>query len=167
MTERAWCYFGCLAQACYREARHIGQVGDGGAKCAIPPTDALAAVAAKCKSKRTVLEGVALWERARLARTTDEVLAPYVDATGLAPAMLPSLFRLPQWRPSYGGEPWACIAESLLKLKDAIDSDATDSAEDLCDMVQGLRHNKGPLVPTPEQWNADAWVRQKWPRLCP
>lgn len=167
MTARAWCYFRCLVQACYRETRHLGPAaGDAGAKCVVPATSAYAVAAEKCKVNRALLDGIGLWERVRSARKTDMVLAPYVEATGLRPSALLAMFVMPSWRRPYGGIPWARIAGVMLELADAIDADNADRAEALCRTAKGLRHNTGPLVPTGAE-PPGAWQRKKWPELCP
>lgn len=165
MTEGIWCYFRCLVQACYREARHIGPLGDQEAKCRVAEDFAVAAT--QCQRNRANLKGLHLWEQTQLARTTAEVLAPYVAASGLAPEELPKLFALPSWQAKYGGDPWACIAEVMLALRVAIDADDAQRAQGLCRKAKGLHHNSGALVPEAEQWQADSKQREKWPQLCP
>lgn len=168
VTDRAFCYFRCLAQACYREARHIGPSDDGAARCRIPATAThLSLAAVKCKDNRALLEDVELWRRAKSESSTDGALRPYVETTGLIPTELPALFRCSRWRNGFGGELWAQIAEALLELKTEIDADAADRAEAVCDRIAQLEHNSGRLVPTAKEWSASKWVQQKWPEVCP
>lgn len=161
---RHWCYFRCLVQAAYREARHIGPPGDQGANCVA--TGEFSMAAELCSRNRTVLKTLDLWKRTDRAGSTDDVLEPYLAHTGLRPEELPAVFRLPGWRPGYGGEPWARIAEVLVKLRDAIDERNEAEAERLCDVAASLRHNSGTLVPSEHRWRADRWQQEKWPELC-
>lgn len=165
MTESAWCYFRCLVHACYREARHIGPPEDPDARC--KATGVFTGAATLCQSNRALLKGLVLWERTELARTTADVLAPYVAASGLPPEQLPRLFNLPAWRRKYGGPLWARIAEVMLELRDAIDLADAPRAQALCELAQGLHHNSGALVPDARRWSTDHWQRKKWPHLCP
>lgn len=166
MTDRAWCYFRCLVQACYREARHVGPPDDDTARCPVtgPYARRYAAVAAKCRANRALLKDTTLWEGVRSARESEVVLGPFVEATDLPPADLPALFRLPFWQRKFGGERWAEIANVMLHLKDAIDKDDDTRAEALCEAARKLKHNTGRLVPEPTTAN---WNREKWPELCP
>jgi hypothetical protein len=163
-SERAWCYFRCLVQACYREARHVGPPGDEQATCEAKGEFAEAAM--QCQRNRANLKGLQLWETTQGARTTVEVIGPYVAISGLTPERLPSLFALPTWQPRYGGLPWVRIAEVMLELKEAIEEADAPRAKSLCDVTRGLNHNSGPLVPEVERWQNDYWQRQKWPELC-
>ena len=165
MDDLALCTFRNLAQATYREARHIGPPGDRRAKFVVPDGHYVAA-ATRCSSRRGELQGLGQYDASEGAASTADVLAPYRALTGLEPEDLAALFRSDGWQPKYGGERWAAIVETLIKLRSAIDADDEELALTVCEEVQHLEHNSGPLVPSPEQWEADGWVRQKWPRLC-
>lgn len=168
MTDRVWCTFRCLVQAVYREVRHIGPPGDGGARCR--GNGEYAAAAARCSVNRALLQGLALWQRGRAATRVSEVPQPYLAATMLAPEDLPAVFRLPSWSPSYGGERWAIIAEALLDLRAALSAGDAEAAERLCDRIGELRHNSARLDLTTDAeratWRASSWQRAKWPALC-
>src|SRR5687767_3084661 len=100
-----------MVQAVYREARHIGLIGDHEARCHVGIR--FAHSADLCSRNRFVLQSTSLWKQGELATSTIEVLKLYVDVTGLSPIELPDLFRLDAWDARYGGEPWAVIAEKL------------------------------------------------------
>jgi hypothetical protein len=159
-----WCYFRCLVQACYREARHLGPPTDAAARC--KGTGDFAAAAALCQSNRAALKGLRLWEQTKVASTITDVIEPYMAASGLLPEQLPSLFTLDSWHYNFGGRRWATIAEVMVHLRDAIDAADAPRAEALCEESRRLRHNSGPLVPGAESWRAHAWQREKWPELC-
>lgn len=163
-ADRIWCYFRCLVQACYREARHIGTSADPDAKCVV--TAAFSETAISCRANRGKLKGLTLWSQTAQAKTTAEVLAPYVSASGIAPEQLPELFTLPGWFSSFGGARWARIAEVMIDLRSAMEIGNVEHAHMLCEVVQGLHHNSGPLVPVSERWRTDPWQREKWPELC-
>jgi hypothetical protein len=162
--ETSWCYFRCLVQASYREARHIGPPGDHEAKCEV--TDKFAEAAALCARNRTTLKGLGLWKSSERAETTPEVLAPYVSASGLDPEELPELFLHSGWRTSYGGPLWSRIAEVMNRLRTAIDEGDNAMAHALCVETRTLRHNSGQLVPSADKWAANRWLREKWPHQC-
>jgi hypothetical protein len=73
---------------------------------------------------------------------------------------------MPGWRPRYGGEKWAKIADTVIELKNALDSSNAKAAELACERLSRLEHNSGPLVPTREDWESDDYQQQKWPELC-
>jgi hypothetical protein len=162
--ETSWCYFRCLVQASYREARHIGPPGDFEAKCEV--TGKFAEAAALCARNRTRLKGLGLWKSSERAETTAEVLAPYVSTSGLDAEEVPELFLHSGWQPRYGGPLWSRIAEVMNQLKMAIDEGEVATAQALCVETRSLRHNSGPLVPSADKWATDRWLQEKWPHLC-
>lgn len=161
----SWCYFRCLVQASYREARHIGPPGDFDAKCHV--TGGFSEAAALCSRNRKRLKSLDLWRSTERAKSTVEVLAPYMSVSGLAPEELPELFVLSTWQPGYGGHPWAHIAGVMSQLREAINEGGVTTVLALCEQARGLRHNSGPLVPSAEKWATDRWLQEKWPQLCP
>lgn len=164
LQARHWCFFRCLVQASYRELRHIGPQGDAQAKCKV--SGKFSKSAEQCSRSRETLRSLDLWKRVAAAKTTEEVLAPYIAHTGLQPDDLPAVFRLSGWQRCYGGERWARIAETLVELRVAIDERNDVKAGRLCDEIRSLEHNSGALVPSEERWQADRWQREKWPQLC-
>jgi hypothetical protein len=165
MEELALCTFRNLAQASYREARHIGPPGDRDAKLGVAGSPYLAQ-ARKCQRWRARLQGLGQYEASLGATSSAEVLDPYQRLTGLEPEDLVVLFRSEGWRRGYGGEKWAVIAEKMIELRGAIDAGDQQTALETCAEAETLRHNSGPLVPTLDEWSGSKWIRQKWPRLC-
>jgi hypothetical protein len=165
MDELAWCTFRNLAQAVYREARHIGPSGDPNARL-ILANDHYAAQAANCRKWRSKLQSLDLYETIADKKTTTSILRPYREATGLAPADLVALFRSNGWQGGYGGERWAVITDALVRLADALDNEEPHVALAICDQVETMWHNSASLVPSRDDWEASQWTRQKWPCLC-
>ena len=165
MDELAWCTFRNLAQAVYREARHIGPRGDPDARLAVAD-ERYKAQSANCRKWRSKLEGLDLFKKSANKQTTTSILRPYREVTGLEPEDLVALYRSDAWHPTYGGEPWAVIAEALISLANALDNEDAEAAMAICDQVETLRHNTAPLVPSRDDWNKYEWAKQKWPCHC-
>lgn len=70
------------------------------------------------------------------------------------------------WEDSYGGEKWQRIVELVIELRAAIDSGDGARASRICATVTSVEHNRGRLVPSREEWQEKAYLRQKWPELC-
>ena len=152
VDETSWCYFRCLVQASYREARHIGPPGDSMARCEV--TSEFGRAAAQCSRNRARLKGLDLWRSTEPAQSTAEVLAPYVSASGLAPEELPGLFLLAAWQPSYGGRPWSRIAEVMLRLREAIDQGDVTAAETLRERLAAFVTTPGHSCRAPRSGRA-------------
>jgi hypothetical protein len=112
---KAWCYFRNLTHTVYREARHVGTVSDREAKFRISQGPLLAA-AGRCSQNRARLKSQALFGATKNAKTTDEVIRPYLELTSLTPIHLMSWFNSKGWQAGYGGTRWAKITELLIKL---------------------------------------------------
>ena len=147
----------------FREIRHIGPPGDHEAKCRVP--DRYTDAGRKCRENRDALKSSVPFREAASGQTHD-VISCYEKLTGLKLADLVDIFRSGSWRSSYGGRKWATITESLIRLKQEIDSGAVEAALRTCEAVRDLRHNSGPLVPTIEEWRSNSWLREKWPLMC-
>jgi hypothetical protein len=165
LGSHAWCVFRNLVHAVYREARHLGPKGDQDA-CVMVSEGPLLASAERCRKFRALLKSAELHKRTAKARSTGETLKPYQDVTGLGVADMIAVFRLPGWRRQYGGSKWARIAETLCDLISALDAGDLVAASQISDSVSSLNHNSGPLVPTRLAWEAQPYLREKWPELC-
>lgn len=165
LGSHAWCVFRNLVHAVYREARHLGPKGDRNARVTV--SEGLLLVTAKrCCKFRTLLKSAELHKRTARARSTAETLKPYQDVTGLGVSDMIAVFKLPGWRRQYGGPKWARIAETLRDLISALDAGDLVAASRISDSVSSLNHNSGPLVPTRLAWEAQPYLREKWPELC-
>lgn len=71
------CYFRNLVHTVYREARHIGPVGDPEAKLKVVDGP-YAQAAKKCRDARQLLKGVGLFKTTESAKTATEALRPYM-----------------------------------------------------------------------------------------
>jgi hypothetical protein len=161
----SWCVFRNLVQATYREARHLGPTGDPDAKVTVDGGPLLAS-AVRCRNARAKLKSTDLHKLTSKANTTGEVLKPYQQETGLALDDLISVFRLTNWRTSFGGAKWAAIAVKLKDLVFALDAKDIACASRISDSVSLLHHNNGPLIPGRLEWERHSYLREKWPELC-
>jgi len=164
--RRAWCYFRNLVHTTYREARHVGPSGDRTAKLCLPDNHLLTEAAKRCSSKRDLLKGTSLFEQTAAAKSVDDVVQPYRDATGLDLADLVSLFSERDWAPGYGGQKWVEIARTAAQLAEALNAGDLEAALKVCAKVQHIRHNSGRLVPSLDDWRSVPYQREKWPELC-
>jgi hypothetical protein len=170
-SDTCWCYFRNSLHAIYREIRHADPVR--GPKTIFSPPPLFRNQAIKCRDNRETLESKKPYSdafdqacRNGLARSTDAYVCHYQSLTDLTPEQVRDLFRMPGWRPRYGGEKWAKIADTVIELKGALDSSNAGAAELACEQLKSLEHNSGPLVPTREIWERDSYQRRKWPKLC-
>jgi hypothetical protein len=131
--ERVWCYYRNLVHTVYREVRHIGESGDHEAKCQIEG-QYLAAAKRIRKNRSKLKSTVPFLKIAELQ--TDNVIGCYQGLTGLMPDDLVKIFRNMDWRPAYGGEKWAKIAELMIRLKGEIDCNNLENALQICEEVQ-------------------------------
>jgi hypothetical protein len=161
--ERVWCDYRNLVHTVYREVRHLGTPIDPDARCQV--AEHYWPAARQCRQHRRTLQSTVPFRRATGSRT-DDMLHGYKAFTGLTPEDLVVIFRGPGWQAQYGGERWAHITEVLVRLKREIDQGVVDAAWQIHEEVHRLHHNSGPLVPSPELWRKNAWVREKWPVLC-
>jgi hypothetical protein len=97
---------------------------------------------------------------------TDDVIHCYQTLTDLSVNDLIDIFRNQKWRSGYGGEKWAVIAEVLIEFKKAIDAQNDNEAWQVVQKVKGLQHNSGLLVPNPERWRNNSYLKEKWPVIC-
>ncbi len=164
--QRAWCYLRNLVHTVYREARHVGPLGDSGAKLRLSTDHPLAAAASRCSKNRALLKGTSLFKQTTVAKSVDDVLRPYRDTTALELADLTLLFAEPGWAVRYGGPKWAVIGEATAELADALNSGKLDAALRVCARVQEIEHNTRRLVPSPNEWRSTPYLREKWPELC-
>ena len=51
-------------------------------------------------------------------------------------------------------------------MKQEIDRGALEAALEIYKEVRHLRHNSGHFVPSVQEWQESALVREKWPILC-
>jgi hypothetical protein len=165
MDELAWCTFRNLAQAVYREARHIGPRGDPDAHL-IVVDERYTTQAGSCRKWRNKLQGLDLYAKIADKQTTTSILRPYREVTGFEPSDLVALFRSDAWHRGYGGERWAVIAEAFVSLAHALDNDEAHAALAICDEAETMWHNSARLIPSRDDWEASEWTRQKWPCLC-
>ena len=119
--QRAWCFFRNVVHATYREIRHIGPLTDSDAKLHVSDRKYVSA-AERCSKGREVLKRADLFQQTADARTVDEVLQCYYDATHLHLQDLITLFGRHGWSRSYGGQKWATIASTALELAEALRS---------------------------------------------
>lgn len=129
------------------------------------PPQSFSDQARKCQANRCKLKSSVPFRDAPV-ESTDAYIRQYYALTGLTPEQVSELFRRDNWRPCYGGEKWAVIADTVIELKAALDSSDTPAAVRACERLKGLEHNSGPLVPTRECWEASEWQQEKWPELC-
>jgi len=115
LLSREWCVFRNLVHAVYREARHLGPLGDYQARVTVSK-GSLLTCANRCRQERLDLKSAKLYRLTEKATNTNEVLGPYQEKTGLTLDDLILLFKLPNWRQSYGGPKWVTIAETLGEL---------------------------------------------------
>ncbi len=171
-SETCWCYFRNSLHAIYREIRHIGPVGDPEAKFTPPPSFGDQAI--RCRANRSILQSRETYFDALAeasgndqARLTDAYVRHYRNLTGLSPEQVSELFRMHRsWVPGYGGKKWAEIADTVIELKNALDSSNAEAAERACKRLKELEHNSGDLIPSRQKWEGCNWQRQKWPELC-
>ena len=161
--SRIACYYRNSLHSAFREIRHIGPPSDAEAKCRLGGE--LLAIATKCQQNRPHLKSTVPYRSTRSDDPIDIAL-PYQILTGLSLEQLPPIFRNPNWSLGYGGEPWAVIAETTIKLKQQIYEKDSQAALQTCDHLRNLEHNSRNLVPTATEWNANLWIREKWPELC-
>ena len=161
----AWCVFRNLVHAAYREARHLGPTGDVDAKVTVSYGHLLPS-ANRCRDARKDLESTSLHKATAKASTVREVLKRYEDETGLTVDDLITVFNLPGWRRSYGGQKWAHIVETLKELVLAFEAGDLKQANRISKIVCSLQHNSGPLVPSRMEWERTSHLRKKWPQLC-
>jgi hypothetical protein len=163
----AWCVLRNLVHTVYREARHLGPSGDPDAKVTVSDGHLLAS-AKQCRDARKDLESTSLYNATAKASTVREVLKRYEDKTDLAVDDLITVFNLPGWRRSYGGQKWARITEALKELVLALEAGNLEDADRISKDVYSLQHNSGPLVPSRLDWkqNTGGFTRKKWPQLC-
>jgi hypothetical protein len=165
IPTRTWCIFRNLVHAVYREACHLGPHNDTEARIKVGPGRFLEA-ARLCRKHRSELKSCCLHSLTAQARTPAEVLRQYQDSTGLSVDHVIAVFRLPGWRPSYGGKKWAEIAETLKELVTALENSDDVKAAEIAEAVTGMHHNSGRLVPTRSEWEQSAWLQEKWPEFC-
>jgi hypothetical protein len=165
ITKKQWCVFRNLVHAVYREARHLGPAGDQHARVTVS-TGPLQAAALRCKANRSELKTARLYTLTSNAETPGAVVEPYRERTGLGIDDLVSLFSLPNWVPSYGGQKWKRIATTLREFAAAIEAGDTARIAEVVATVETLAHNGGSLIPSQSQWDTSAYLREKWPELC-
>jgi len=163
--QRAWCFFRNVVHATYREIRHIGPLTDSDAKLHVSDRKYVSA-AERCSKGREVLKRADLFQQTADARTVDEVLQCYYDATHLHLQDLITLFGRHGWSRSYGGQKWATIASNALELAAALRKDDLNLALPLCTRIKLLEHNSGPLVPSARDWRSNKYLQEKWPQPC-
>jgi len=163
---RAWCYVRNLIHTTFREARHVGPVGDGEAKLCLPSDHRLIVGAKRCSEKRALLKGTFLFSQTASAKSVYDIVRPYRDATGLKLTDLVSLFSERGWAGSYGGEKWATIARAAVDLTKALNNDDLEVALKICDSIKDTKHNSGPLVPSLADWHSTPYLQEKWPEMC-
>ena len=161
--DPTWCHFKNALHSAYREIRHIGPPGDHEARATI--TGEFESAARTCQANREALKSTVPY-RSVIVESTTAYIEAYRVLTGLDPANLSFLFRTARWRGKYGGEKWAIICDTVIALRKAIDRGDLVTSRSLSLKVRSLCHNSGPLVPSRETWQHDAWQQQKWPELC-
>lgn len=165
VRSREWCVFRNLVHAVYREARHFGPPADNEAHVTVS-SGPLLPYAKRCRQARAELKSTSLYSLTARAKSTTDVLRPYQEKTGLSLDDMIRLFKLPNWKPSYGGLKWTTIAETLKELVSALDAEDPIRAKGIADRVFHLQHNSGPLVPSQVDWERKQYLREKWPELC-
>jgi hypothetical protein len=100
-------------------------------------------------------------EETRLqARSTgDAASAAHVFAArfGLTLDHLVNLYGDEHWRSSaYGGNPWAAITRSVIKLRDALAEKDVDLADELLKGIRSMRHHTGQLADKLRTLNGEA-----------
>lgn len=165
IRSRAWCVLRNLAHAVYREARHLGPERDAQARVTVSGGPLLPQ-AQQCRRARVELKSRRLFEMTAQAKSTTEVLEPYVEKTGLSVDDAIRVFRLPSWERGYGGPKWAAIAETLKELLSALEAGDIVRAGTVAERVLRLQHNNGPLVPSRSDWERNRYLQEKWPELC-
>ncbi len=162
-TDRAWCFYRNLVHTCYREARHLGKVGDKAAKLEVGNPDLQMAMA-KIAKWRQQLEGRSIFDKVATKTSTTAIRQPWLDAVALDLRTLQKLFARPGWRDRCGGDRWASIVALTIRLGDALDSGNADAANRICDDIANVEHNTGRLVSrsVAEQQK----LPTKWPQLC-
>ena len=163
--RRAWCVFRNLVHAVYREVRHLGPNGDSEARVTVSGGPLLPC-AMRCRRARAELKSRGLYETSAQANSTTDVLKPYQEKTGLSVDDAILVFKLPNWKPRYGGPKWAAIAETLKQLVSALEAGDSVRAGCVAQEVFRLQHNKGPLVPSRAEWERKRYLQEKWPGLC-
>jgi len=84
--------------------------------------------------------------RLKASSTGEAGAAAHVFAArfGLALEDLVDLYENEHWRSSaYGGNPWADITRSVIKLRDALKEKEVNLADELADSIRSMRHNTG------------------------
>jgi len=136
------------------------------AKLCLPDNHRLTEAAKRCSNKRALLKGTSLFKHTAAAKSVDDIVQPYRDATGLDLADLASLFAERGWAPRYGGQKWVAIARAAAKLAAALNAGDLEAAMKVCAVVQDIQHNSGRLVPSLEDWRSTPYLREKWPEPC-
>jgi hypothetical protein len=162
---KPWCIFRNLVHAVYREARHLGPIGDREARVTVS-TGPLLSAAQRCKVNRSELKSARLHEMTLHATSVSAVLQAYRERTGLDIDGVISVFRLPNWAHKYGGPKWAQIAEALKDLAAALEQRDFERAAAMSATVSTLNHNSGKLIPSRYEWEHNHYLREKWPELC-
>ncbi len=92
-----------------------------------------------------------LYHQTLESNTTDEILAPFVERTGLTLEDIHRAFVEGDWRNkfgayNFGGPKWIKIAAIALALKQAIDDTNWEKVEELLFEIKGLKTNHGYLI---------------------
>lgn len=96
-------------------------------------------------------QAIELYRQTLSAASPDQILAPYLERTGLSLDDVHRAFVEGDWRNrfgafNFGGPKWVKVAEAALNLRQAIREEDWTKVEDLLFEIKGLKTNQGYLV---------------------